>query len=112
MAAKYEIFEDRASQYRFRLKAGNGEIILVSEGYTQKSNCKNGIESVRENSRRADHFKYWKNDSKGHFWFTLIAENGKTIGTSETYTTSQASHRGADSVKTNAPSAPAYDLTD
>lgn len=112
MAAKFEIYKDRASEHRFRLKAGNGEIILVGEGYTQKANCKNGIASVRENSKKDDHFKYWKNDTKGHFWFTLVADNGKTIGQSEMYTTSQGSRRGAESVKNNAPTAPAYDLTD
>ena len=46
---KFEIYLDKAGEYRFRLKAKNGEIILSSEGYTQKAGCKNGIESVRRN---------------------------------------------------------------
>ena len=47
---KFEIYLDKAGQHRFRLKATNGEIILASEGYASKSNCKNGIESVIKNA--------------------------------------------------------------
>ena len=47
MHPKYEIFMDKAGEYRFRLKAKNGEGIGVSEGYGNKQNCKDGIESVR-----------------------------------------------------------------
>ena len=47
---KFEIFLDKADEYRFRLKAKNGEIIIQSQGYSAKSSCKNGIESVRKNA--------------------------------------------------------------
>lgn len=47
---KFEIYKDKAGEYRFRLKAKNGEPILASEGYKAKASCKNGIESVRKNS--------------------------------------------------------------
>ena len=47
---KFEMNTDKAGEYRFRLKARNGEIILASEGYSQKAGCKNGIESVRKNA--------------------------------------------------------------
>ena len=47
---KFEMYIDKAGEYRFRLKARNGEIILASEGYAQKAGCKNGIESVRKNA--------------------------------------------------------------
>ena len=47
---KWEIFTDKAGDFRFRLKASNGEIILAaSEGYGTKSSAKNGIDSVRRN---------------------------------------------------------------
>lgn len=46
---KFEIYLDKKGEFRFRLRARNGELILASEGYTAKSNCKNGIDSVREN---------------------------------------------------------------
>ncbi len=47
---KFEIYLDKAGEYRFRLKASNGEPILASEGYTGKSGCKNGIASVARNA--------------------------------------------------------------
>ena len=47
---KFEMYVDKVGEYRFRLKARNGEIILASEGYSQKAGCKNGIESVRKNA--------------------------------------------------------------
>ena len=47
---KFEMYIDKAGEFRFRLKARNGEIILASEGYSQKAGCKNGIESVRKNA--------------------------------------------------------------
>jgi len=48
---KWEIYTDKADEYRFRLKARNGEIILAaSEGYTAKASAKKGIESVRKNA--------------------------------------------------------------
>ena len=46
---KFEMYLDKKGEFRFRLKARNGEPILASEGYTAKSGCKNGIDSVREN---------------------------------------------------------------
>ena len=47
---KFEIYADKAGEFRFRLKAKNGQIIAVSEGYTTMKSCKNGIASVRKNS--------------------------------------------------------------
>lgn len=47
---KFEIYTDKAGEFRFRLKARNGEIIATSEGYTSKDGCENGIESVRKNA--------------------------------------------------------------
>lgn len=47
---KFEIYTDKAGEFRFRLKAKNGQIISVSEGYVKKDSCKNGIESVRKNA--------------------------------------------------------------
>lgn len=51
---KFEVYRDRAGQFRFRLKARNGEIIAVSESYTAKAGCLNGIESVRKNALDAE----------------------------------------------------------
>ena len=47
---KFEVFNDKAGEFRFRLKATNGQIIAVSEGYKAIGGCMNGIESVKKNA--------------------------------------------------------------
>ena len=51
---KFEVYVDKAGEYRFRLKARNGEIIAASEGYKAKASCLNGIESVKKNAPDAE----------------------------------------------------------
>ena len=51
---KFEMYVDKAGEFRFRLKATNGEIIAASEGCTAKESCENGIQSVRENAPVAE----------------------------------------------------------
>ena len=51
---KFEVYLDKAGEYRFRLKATNGQIIAVGESYTQLSGCLNGIESVKKNAPDAE----------------------------------------------------------
>ena len=51
---KFEMYVDNAGEFRFRLKATNGEIIAASEGYKAKESCENGIQSVRENAPVAE----------------------------------------------------------
>ena len=51
---KFELYTDKAGEFRFRLKARNGEIIAVSEGYKAKASCENGIESVKNNAPEAE----------------------------------------------------------
>ena len=51
---KFEMYQDKAGEYRFRLKATNGQIIAVSEGYVAKASCVNGIESVQKNAPDAE----------------------------------------------------------
>ena len=50
---KFEIYTDKAGEFRFRLKATNGQVICASEGYKKLASCKNGIESVRKNAADA-----------------------------------------------------------
>lgn len=50
---KFQLYQDRSGQFRFRLKARNGEIIAFSEGYRLRSSCENGIDSVRKNAPEA-----------------------------------------------------------
>ena len=54
MAGKFELYTDKAGEYRFRLKAGNGEVIAISEGYSSKSSALNGIDSVKRNAPEAE----------------------------------------------------------
>ena len=51
---KFELYQDKAGEYRFRLKATNGQIIGISEGYKAKASCLNGIDSVRRNASDAE----------------------------------------------------------
>ena len=48
---KFEVYTDKAGEIRFRLKATNGQIIAVSEGYKAMKSCLNGIESVKKNAQ-------------------------------------------------------------
>jgi uncharacterized protein len=50
MAGKFEVYRDGKGEYRFRLKAANGEIIASSEGYSSKDSCMKGIDSVKKNA--------------------------------------------------------------
>ncbi|WP_346895380.1 YegP family protein [uncultured Roseibium sp.] len=110
MAGKFELYQDKAGEYRFRLKAGNGEIILVSEGYKQKASAENGIESVRKNSPTDERYER-KETSSGKPMFNLKATNGQVIGTSESYSSASARDNGIESVKKNAPDAKLDDQT-
>ena len=99
--AKFEIYTDKRGEFRFRLKAGNGQSILASEGYKTKASCTNGIESVRKNSQ--DDSKYENLESKsGKPYFNLKATNGQVIGTSEMYESVSGMQNGIASVKKNA----------
>ena len=110
MAGKFELYKDKAGEFRFRLKAGNGEIILASEGYKARASAENGIESVKKNA--PDDSRYERKDSSsGKPMFNLKASNGQVIGTSETYSSASARDNGIESVKKNAPDAAVTDLT-
>ncbi|MGM7669025.1 YegP family protein [Microbacterium sp. A93] len=54
MAGKFELYTDKAGEYRFRLKAGNGEVIATGQAYASKSGALNGIDSVRRNAADAE----------------------------------------------------------
>lgn len=51
---KFEVYQDKAGEYRFRLKATNGQVIATSEGYKAKASCLNGVESVKKNAPDAE----------------------------------------------------------
>jgi len=107
---KFVMTTRKNGEFQFNLKAGNGETILSSEGYTAKASCLNGIESVRKNA--PDDNRYERKEAKnGKFFFNLKAANGQIIGTSEMYETAAGRDKGIESVKRNAPDATVEDLT-
>ena len=53
MAGKFEVYKDKKGEFRFRLKASNGQVIATGEGYSSKSACLNGIESIKKNAPKA-----------------------------------------------------------
>ena len=110
MAGKFEIFKDKKGETRFRLKSGNGQIILASEGYKRKSSCLNGIESVRKNSQIDERFER-KETRAGKARFNLRAGNNQIIGTSESYNSTAARDNGIKSVMKHAPKAAIKDTT-
>lgn len=104
------------SGFRFDLKAGNGQIIASSEGYTTKAACLSGIESVKKNAPlavvedqteagfvKAKHPKFEVcRDKAGEFRFRLKAGNGQVIAVSEGYGSKGACLTGVKSVRRNA----------
>ena len=111
MNTKFQIFQsNKNNQLYFRLLATNSQIILGSEGYTTKDNCKNGIASVKDHS---PHDIYYRRltATNGQHYFTLTASNNEVIAMSELYVSTQGRDNGIESVKHNAPTAIIEDLT-
>ncbi|TAJ45763.1 YegP family protein [Methanofollis fontis] len=54
---KFEVYHDKGGEFRFRLKASNGQIIAVSQGYKSRESCLKGIESVKNNAPNAEVFE-------------------------------------------------------
>lgn len=110
MAGKFELLKASNGQFFFRLKAGNGETILMSEQYKARASAENGIESVKKNAPLEERFER-KTSKDGKFYFVLKASNGQVIGQSEMYTAAASMENGIESVKKNAPEAPVIDKT-
>lgn len=100
MAGWFELSKSSDNQFRFVLKAGNGETILTSELYTSKTSAEKGIASVRSNSPQEERYEK-KTASNGKFYFNLKAANHQIIGSSQMYATAQSRETGIASVKAN-----------
>lgn len=99
---KFEVYQSgKKDEFRFRLKANNGQIILSSEGYSSKAACLNGIESVKKNSADLKRFNKTKTPTN-MFRFSLTASNSQIIGISQNYKTERGCNNGIESVKKNA----------
>ena len=109
MAGKFELKKAKDGEFFFHLKAGNGQVILASEMYTEKASAENGIASVKKNA--PDDARYERKNTKpGNFMFNLKAANHQVIGTSQTYKSAESRDEGIASVKANAPSAPVHEV--
>jgi len=111
MAGKFEVYKDKAGEFRFRLKAGNGETVLTSEGYTSKSSAMNGIESVKKNAGDPSRFES-KETAGGKHRFNLKAGNNQVIGSSENYNSASARDSGIGAVGRAAGGAKVVDLSE
>jgi len=100
MSAKYEIKKAKDGKFYFNLKASNGQVILTSQMYKEKSGAKNGIASVQQNSSVNDLFEK-KESSSNKSFFVLKAKNHQVIGKSQFYKTATALDNGIASVKKN-----------
>lgn len=102
---KFTIKTGKDGSFYFNLKADNGQIILRSDGYTTKSACENGINSVKNNAINENRFEKLVS-SAGKPFFNLKASNGQIVGTSQLYESENGRDNGIDSVMRNAPDAP------
>ena len=107
---KFVVTKRKNGEFQFNLLAGNGQVILTSEGYASKPSCMNGVKSVMKNAGEAKRFEA-KVAKNGKFHFNLKASNGQVIGSSEMYDTQASCDNGIASVKKNAPGAAVEDKT-
>ena len=102
---KFVITVRKNGEFQFNLKASNGQVVLTSEGYTTKTACLNGVESVRKNSQDPKKFEV-KVAKNGKPFFNLKATNGQVLGASQMYASERTMKAGIASVMKNAPEAP------
>ena len=119
----FEVYEDKAGGFRFRLKAPNHLIIAASESYENLNGCMNGIEVVKRIAADAPieesetkglvfraRFETYR-DSGGEYRFRLIAANNEIIAVSQGYSDPGDRLNGIESVKRNSSIAEILDLT-
>ena len=98
----FEIYQsEKSGKFYFRLKAGNGEVILTSQAYKDKAGCSNGVASVAKNGCDESKFEV-KEAADGRGYFVLKAGNGQIIGQSQMYKSDSGLKNGIASVGKNA----------
>lgn len=107
---KFTITKRSNGNYQFSLSADNGQKILLSEGYTTKQGCINGIESVKAHASNDSRFDR-RTSMNGKLYFNLKASNGEIIGTSEMYESIAARENGIYSVQRNSQSSEVVDYS-
>ncbi|MDX1530030.1 MAG: YegP family protein [Rhodothermales bacterium] len=96
--AKFELYRSPNGEYRFRLKAANGQTILTSEGYKTKAAAQNGIESVRKNAGREGGTEVYEGQGGKHY-FRVKARNGQVVGSSQGYASAAGARKGVEAVQ-------------
>ena len=111
MNAKYQVYKDVNGKFRFRLRALNNKIVVVSEAYEAKAGCVNGVKAVQKNCQAPINDKTIEDenipnpkyavfvDASLKFRFNLIAANGEIIAVSEAYNSKQNCINGIEAVK-------------
>ena len=95
---KFEIFKsEKNGKFYFNLKAGNGQVILSSQGYANKAGAKNGISSVQTNGNNIDNYEK-KVAKNGKHHFNLLSSNKKIIGSSQMYASKDSMNKGIKAV--------------
>jgi uncharacterized protein len=99
---RFELFQSEAdSQFYFRLRAGNGEIVLGSEGYTAKASAEAGIDAVRgvrEQSRSAEQLVELRESQDGRFYGVIKANNNEIVAATELYASKSNAERASKTV--------------
>ncbi len=110
---KFQVYKDAAGKFRFRLRAGNNQIIAVGEAYEQRASCINGIKSIQKNcsaeiedltikGRKVPNPKYQiYKDAAGEFRFRLKAANGEIIAEGEGYDSKEGCLNGIKVVRSS-----------
>jgi hypothetical protein len=96
-AERFDIFRGMDGRFYFSLHAGNGEIVLSSQGYSSEAAAYNGAFSVAEHGQDAARYDV-REASNGGYYFNLTARNGEIIGTSEVYASRSNAERGRDAI--------------
>jgi uncharacterized protein len=96
--ARFEIFTGEDKKFYFHLRAGNGEIILVSQAYTAKSSAVSGIASVESNGSAASQWKVFS-AVNGDYGIRLVAGNGQTIGAGELYASQSNAQKAVSTIE-------------
>ncbi|MEO9147147.1 MAG: YegP family protein [Ginsengibacter sp.] len=107
---KFETFVGKNNEHYFRLINEEGKVLLSSEGYTQKENLLNGIESVKKNIALADKFEM-KTGENGKHYFNLKAANGQVLSTSAKWDSLEMRDTWMKKMKTEVPQAKVLELT-
>jgi len=110
---KFEIYQDQAKEFRWRLKAGNGEILATAgQGYKAKADCQKGVERIKDEAD-TDKLKFETYEDKAkEFRWRCKASNGQIVASSsEGYKAKKDCEHAVDLIKKGAAKATVEDLT-